>query len=254
MNEPAMLETLPTRSDEKQVAPSRESAPNRVVCPACGTAQTLRKNRKAACLICSKPLTDGNATDVLTIEKSEDAPSRPLIAAARQALAEASPTPFACEELDDVLRSQRRLTSLSAFVPLWGLWLISRSQRHTAPQKKRLAFASLAVTIVLVIGLAQLAPNAESRAAAKRARIEASLGGLSRLVRDYMNEHHALPDAAAWQRSAEAGDLRFFDPWGHAYRYVPGTVEASLGTYGRDDAPGGSGDDADVFITVTNGG
>ncbi len=252
MNEQTILETSPVPPDENQVTPIRGSTPNRIVCPGCGTAQTLRKNRKAVCVICAEPLAAGDGADVVTIEKSEDAASRPLIAAARQALAEASPAPFACAELDDVLRSERRVTSVFAFVPLLGLWLISRSQRHTAPQKRRLAFASVLVTVLLAIGAAQLLPDARSRAAAKHGAIEASLGRLSSLVRDYAHEHHRLPDAAAWQRSAEAGDLRFFDPWGHTYRYLPAAGEASLGTYGADDAPGGYGEDADVFVTVTS--
>ena len=228
-----------------------EISPNRVVCPACGASQgPPRKGRKPLCLICSAPLSVSDILPAGPTKPVEGPAARPLLGEAKKALADEGLKIFSCGELDDVLRSERRVTSILAFVPFWGLWQLSRSTVHTAPNKMLLSLASIGLSLALVCGLWHALPDAQSRAAARHDLVAHNLQKLSELVRDYAHEHRTFPDAAAWQRSADGGDLRFFDPWGRLFRYRATDGGVEIGTYGADDQPGGHGEDADVFITV----
>lgn len=58
----------------------------------------------------------------------------------------------------------------------------------------------------------------------------------------------APPNEPRWRGPYLKGNIPL-DPWGSAYRYTqpgPGGKDFELLSYGKDRAPGGSGDDADI--------
>lgn len=191
------------------------------------------------CVICGKPLFAPAKTIALRREDES------ALTEAAAALAKQAPKTGPPAELDDLLTVDKRLTSLLAFVPLWGPWQLSRSSQHTPQEKLLLATASLGVTAILALATWALLPGAAEHVRETRGRIDSQIRVLDGLIQEYYREHGALPDDSVWQRSA-SGDLRFYDPWGRIYRYSPGAEQFAIGTYGREGVPGGKGDDADV--------
>jgi general secretion pathway protein G len=169
------------------------------------------------------------------------------LAEAAAALGRYEPDPGPLAEVHDLLSVDKRLTSLLAFVPLWGLWRLSRSSQHAPQEKLLLVIASLGVTAILILGAWAVLPGVAEHARETRDRIGSQIQALAGLVREYYREHAILPDDSVWHRSAANGDLRFYDPWGRIYRYEWGPGEFTIGTYGRDGAPGGEGEDTDLF-------
>ena len=221
---------------------SEDSAPPpllRIICPACGTEQELPSEDAGKCVICSKPL----GAPAPAVPEQE----RALMQAAA-AFPKQEPRPGPPTEVDEVLRTNRRLTAMLAFVPLWGLYRLAHSQEHGAQDKFALGFASALTTLLLAVGIWTLLPGAAERAAEKHTRVNEQIQILHSLAEDYRHQHGAPPDESAWQGSASAGDLRFYDPWGHLYRYEKRGEGYAIGTYGRDGVPGGAGEDADVII------
>lgn len=224
----------------------------RIRCAACGTEQEVAQaNETGRCVICSNPLfaTTGVAQakeeakvfDLGPKEKSSG------LAAATAALLRHDPGHEAVAALNELLAADKRLTSWLALVPLWGAWHVQRSAAHTAEEKLRLAALSIFFGLVLLGGLWSLLPSDQAKLDATRARVDAQIGTLAALVQDYARQHRELPDDTVWQRSAASGDLRFYDPWGHLYRYQREEDGFELGTYGRDGVEGGRNEDADVF-------
>ena len=191
-------------------------------------------------MICGKPLF---AIGERTTPRREEETG---LADAAAALARHEPDPGSLAEVHDLLSVDKRLTSLLAFVPLWGLWRLSRSSQHTPPEKLLLVIASLGVTAILILGAWAALPGAAEHARETRDRIGSQIQGLAGLVREYHRAHAILPDDSVWHRSAANGDLRFYDPWGRVYRYERGPEGFTIGTYGRDGTPGGKGEDTDV--------
>lgn len=101
-----------------------------------------------------------------------------------------------------------------------------------------------------MIGIVSLLPGAAERTAAARSRIDEDMAALARLVETYRADSGSYPDVDAWRRSVERGDFRFFDPWNRPYDYRLEPEAFVLTTLGRDGAPGGIGEDADVSRSV----
>jgi general secretion pathway protein G len=147
-----------------------------------------------------------------------------------------------------LLAAEKRLTSMLAFVPVWGLRKLSRSEQHTSGEKSLLALASLGMTMLLGLGIVAILPSAKERAEQTRAKVRQQIDTLARLVEEYRREHGALPDELAWQRSATSADLRFYDPWGRIFHYRPNDDGFAIASYGRDGALGGEGEDTDLSV------
>ncbi len=146
---------------------------------------------------------------------------------------------------------RQRLTSILSLIPLWGLWRLSRSDQHTPQEMSLLGAASIGLTILLLLGIWTLVPNADERAQAAHEGVRRQIQVLAGLVEDYRKEHGRLPDDSAWQRSAAGADLRFYDPWGKLYRYAPDGEGFTITTHGRDGVPGGRREDEDVSMEYT---
>lgn len=223
-----------------RVEPSRSHG--RVACPSCGGEQErLRAEDSQRCVIC------GETFQRFLVERSP-VQRKNALADAAEPLFRQAPSTGPGPEIRSVLAADKRLISMLAFVPVWGLRQLSHSADHTRREKYRLAAASVGVTMLLGIGVWMITPNADQRAdrahAAARKRIEMLAG----LVQEYRREHGALPDEAAWRRSAANADLRFYDRWGRVYRYEVRDEGFVIASFGRDGTPGGKGEDADLSI------
>lgn len=231
---------------------SSEVPPGRIRCAACGTEQEIADARKSGgCVICSKPLfgpspgaEPADKSEPFDLDTSEVATG---IATAAAAVPRQRPGGDPPAELHELLAADKRLTSILAFVPLWGPWHLRRSEVHTAQEKIHLGSLSLLLTVVVLVVVWILQPGAKQQVDATRARVDAQIGALGVLVESYALQHREYPDDAVWQRSLESGDLRFYDPWGRSYRYHRETDGYTIGTYGRDGVEDGGGDDTDVF-------
>lgn len=135
-------------------------------------------------------------------------------------------------------------------MPLWGPWYLWQSELHGEGEKLRWGAASLALTAAIVIGLFSLLPGAAERTAVARSRIDLDIAEISDLIEKFREDAGVHPDAEAWQRSVDRGDPRFFDPWNRPYQYRLEPNAFVVTSLGRDGAPGGAGEDADVSRTV----
>jgi hypothetical protein len=147
---------------------------------------------------------------------------------------------------DDVLRAGKTLISLGALIPLVGPYLIHRSVLHTAAEKRRLAWTSIALTTFAAIWLIVQLPRPAKFDPHLRTRLESEMNALGALAEQYRLEHGGFPDVATWHRLADSGDPRFYDPWGRAYRYERTVDGVTIRTLGRDGVDGGMGMDADL--------
>lgn len=228
-----------------------EEAPQRrIVCPSCGTEQEMPGGRRARCVICAKPLAATEAPGALEPSAAHEPPAaqdpRERAPSPTMALPATEPKARPLEDVTAVLASHKRVTSWLALVPVWGPWKLSASSDHTPHEKMRLYLASAALTGALLAGVWMALPGAHERAAEQRRRVEDEVRLLRGLVEEYRRQRGTLPDANAWRRSAQSGDLRFYDPWGRLYRYDSDGAGYSISTFGRDGVEGGSGEDADV--------
>jgi general secretion pathway protein G len=168
-----------------------------------------------------------------------------------QALAELikrGPGPEVLDVVVEILTFHNRMTSVAAFVPLLGPWLVARSE--TRPDRKfKLQCISAGLTVLTILGAVALARALSAPAVPLRERLQAQIATLGEIAREFRVKHGAHPDAATWKRTAAQPDLRFFDPWSRPYRYEPtkdGGV--TIGTLGGDGEEGGSGENADVSV------
>ena len=236
------------------------AAVTRVVCAECGSEQEGPTTRQSRCVICSKPLHRGAVAQAYERASANAAalalvPARPAANGSRRReasvlaaanLPETAPDTGPLPEVTALLAAEKRLTSLLAFIPIWGVWRLSGSEQHESREKTGLGIASVLLTITLALGIAQLLPGPAQRAAAMLMRINGQINALGVLGLEYHREHGSLPDESAWKRSAESGDLRFYDPWGRIYRYETAQGGFAVVTYGQDGVPGGDHADADV--------
>jgi hypothetical protein len=84
-------------------------------------------------------------------------------------------------------------------------------------------------------------------------QIYADLTDIEAALRAYLKDNWDVPPAALGELVPRYLATAPLDPWGHPYRYEPGlggrvVRSFTLYTLGADNAPGGSGADADVGI------
>jgi hypothetical protein len=219
--------------------------PGRIVCPACGSEQEIPTRRAKRCIICGKPLSEVHAAVPAPPPESTAARPTNLVEAAAE-LTKQEPRRGPIREILELLAIDKRVTSVLAFLPLWGIWRISRSDQHTTNEKILLSVASLGVTAIFTLAIWTAVPSEAERAREVHKKIDAQILGLADLVREYQRDHGELPDESVWQRSANGADLRFYDPWGRVYHYRRGADGFTIGTWGRDGTIGGEWEDADV--------
>lgn len=92
---------------------------------------------------------------------------------------------------------------------------------------------------------------------ARQHEVRRELETLERAVTDYAVAHNTHPvslhDLVADTRTAQRFGLTrdwLEDPYGHPYAYTPasGAQPYDIVSYGRDGAPGGEGEDADIDL------
>ena len=145
-----------------------------------------------------------------------------------------------------VLNAGKTLISLVVLIPVVGPYLIHRSLLHTAAEKHRLAWMSIAVTGFAAIWLVMQLPAQAKFDARLRGKIESELNTLGALAEQYRMEHGDFPDVATWRRLTDREDPGFYDPWGRPYRYERTVDGVTIRTLGRDGVDGGIGMDADL--------
>jgi hypothetical protein len=230
----------------------------RVRCLACATEQEVPDSGPGACEICGTPLpgSRGDLGDEVSLVDSgrpgafadEEVGAPPTPPSFADLLA--APTGAAGKELDELVEQEKRVVTILSFVPLWGPWYLWQSELHGEDEKLRWGAASLALTAAILIAIVSLLPGAAERTAAARSRIEEDVAELASLIETFRRNAGLYPDDEAWQRSVERGDPRFFDPWNRPYAYRLEPDAYVLTTLGRDGAPGGTGEDADVSRTM----
>jgi hypothetical protein len=152
------------------------------------------------------------------------------------------------EVVVEILTFQDRMTSLAAFVPFLGPWLVARSEAR--PDRKfKLQCVSIGLTALTVIGMLELARVFSAPPVPLHERVQAQITTLGEIARQFRAKHGAFPDAATWKRTAEEPDLRFFDPRSRPYRYeLTKDGGVTIGTLGCDGKVGGSGEDEDISV------
>jgi hypothetical protein len=155
-------------------------------------------------------------------------------------------TPAAVSEL---LATDKRIAGFLAFIPFVGPWLVQRSDLHTEREKRILTWISIALTAAILGGALSMIPTHAHRLTRLQGRMQDQMSALAGIARQYRSEHGSFPDAAVWRRFAERADPRFYDPWGRPYLYESTEAGIGLSSLGRDGAPGGADEDADVSAT-----
>ncbi len=153
-----------------------------------------------------------------------------------------------------LVASEKRRDSLLAFVPLVGLWVIERSKYHSLREKRALRVLSLGLSLVMLAVVSASMPSDADRLVSLRERMQREMRMLDDVAERYRREHGLYPDGATWKWLAGRADGRFFDPWGHPYRYEARVDGVSLRTLGRDGREGGSNADLDVTLERLPGG
>ncbi|MBI2962776.1 MAG: type II secretion system protein GspG [Deltaproteobacteria bacterium] len=233
--------------------PPQDSSPasKRILCLGCGSEQDAPGGSAPRCVICGESLLGAPPAPAAVPGPRIAAPPPVAESEAVAAAADLSrrrPRSGPHPEIEALLSTDKRLTSMLSFVPLWGLWRLSQSDQHTPQEMSLLGAASIGLTMLLVLATWTLVPSADERARAVHERARGQIRVLAGLVESYGREHGKLPDESAWQRSAAGADLRFYDPWGKIYRYAPGETGFTISTYGRDGVSGGRREDQDVSL------
>lgn len=241
-----------------------EASASRIRCPACGTDQDApRAGHAASCVVCGsslRPLAkilsgNGGGTGVLddtpaeTFDLADVSPFARATAALPSESEAAGSRPV---EIDELREAEKQATSLLAFVPVWGAWKIWQSELHERFEKLRLVVLSLLFVLTLVLALWASWPSREQHLQIEWAKTENQIRTLAGLVREYQRQYGAIPDEDTWQRSANRGDLRFYDLWGRIYLFRKNASGFTIGTYGKGGAAGGSGEEQDFFRTFPN--
>lgn len=222
-------------------------------CARCGTVQEVELgDHHVTCKECAQRLGGPPAaphTPGSTVGRA--APRFQPTPQTRQVLAELHERGPGSEVLDvmvDLLTFHGRLTWLGSFVPFLGPWLVARSDLARDP-KRKLQWVAAGTTLLAVVGIVSAWQPLSAPPVPLPEQVQAELGVLADIAGAYRDKHGAYPDAATWKRTADQPDLRFFDPWSRPYGYVrTHDGGATIGTLGRDGAPGGSGEDADLSI------
>ena len=181
----------------------------------------------------------------------------PRLARSHDALAELvakGPSSEAPQMVRELLAAEKRISSLTAFVPFIGPWLIERSEAHSKSEKRKLTWASILLTALALGVLINMIPTPTEQTSQLQQRIESDMKRLDEFAEQYRSERGNYPDAAAWHHLAARADPRFYDPWARPYRYDVTGTQITLGTLGRDGVEGGADEDADVSASFPKAG
>lgn len=121
------------------------------------------------------------------------------------------------------------------------------------------------MVVVLIIGLlvTLVGPNVmRALSGGQQTKIKTDIQTLGSAIQIYKMEKHKYPDSLEELATPDESGNSFIqgnrvpkDPWGVEYFYNPprgGSNEYEIGTYGRDGAPGGEGEDRDVTNLTLN--
>ena len=232
-------------------ASRRSEAVPSVRCVYCGAEQSApAPGTPGKCNRCARPLAVVHREAPPVYDVDGEARAQPRAVRTQAALLEliaqgpSNETPRMVGELVD---ADKRMTSLVAFVPLVGPWLIQRSEAHTPKEKRLLSWISIALTSLVALGLAFMIPSSRTDPTRLQQRFESDTTRLGAFVEKYRRDHGAYPDAAKWRFYVQQADPQFYDPWGRPYRFSAGGEGFTITTLGRDGAEGGSGEDALAF-------
>lgn len=143
-------------------------------------------------------------------------------------------------DLDAAIRA-RDVAAIQAWVAAGGD--INAGRCHALPLATRTGDPAL-VHVLMAMG----ARVARSALSLDRIAVQADLNGVKLALQLYRLDHGRFPtpaEFAAWQEP-QVGTR---DAWGHPWRFeVAGGRVVDVFTLGADDAPGGSGYDADVHL------
>ena len=214
-------------------------------CPHCGRPQEPSgDDDQKRCPACGQPLM-APGTPSRVIRQL----SMPRSKAALEDLVRAPSDPQAPGMIEEILAFERRASWGAAFIPFVGPWLVWNggiTERQTA----RLRSVSIVVTGLTIAGLFLLLPAIGIRPTTTQERVKSEIGALAEIAESYRAEHGAYPDLEVWRRTGNLPDPRFFDPWGRRYEYRLRGDTVTIGTTGEDGVFGGTGNDADVFVTI----
>jgi general secretion pathway protein G len=223
-------------------------------CACCGTVQEAELgNRHASCRACTHPLAGSSAASESVSASPRAAPGSQPAPRSHHALAELGDQAAAPETLravDEFRTLHGQLTWLETLVPFLGPWLVTRSD-ISPTRKHKLQLLAIGFTVLAIAGIVAALPPLAAPPVPLSERVRSQLDVLAHIARAFRDKHGAYPDAGTWKRTANQPDLRFVDPWSRPYDYVPthdGGV--TIGTLGRDGAPGGNDEDADVSIQL----
>jgi len=152
-----------------------------------------------------------------------------------------APRPF--EELRAL---EKQASRIAAFIPFFGPFLIKWREVKTLREQQQLKMICFSVT---ALAISSVVIAWELRSVPTESRVEADIRALGTIIQQFRRDNGVYPDVGAWGHSLGVGDSHFVDPWGRPYIYILRNGRAIVGTYGRDAQEGGSGDDADVWLT-----
>jgi len=179
-------------------------------------------------------------------------PYMPRLARSHEALAELvarGPVSEAPKMVRELQAAEKRISSLTAFIPFVGPLLIQRSDAHSQREKRILTWLSILLTSLGLAGLVAMLPTPATELTRLEQRITNEMDALGSFAEQFRSEHGNYPTPAMWQHFAERADPRFYDPWARPYRYEPHGGSFTLRTLGGDGIEGGSDEDADVTAT-----
>lgn len=236
-----------------------EKSPGATVsCPACGSEQPAGESDDGRCVVCGKnlppaPSRPREPTGGAAAGESAARRSGRVTLAPEPAPEGGGAPPIRAREMDQIRMVEKRISMLPGLIPGFGVWWALRNPGYSPREKTLLGALSLALAIALGAAAWLALPKTADRLDGLATRVERDVRVLADLVADYRDEHGRLPGDESWRRAIDNADPRFFDPWSRPYRYGREEGGFSIGTYGRDGAPGGQGEDADRFVFTPEG-
>ena len=180
----------------------------------------------------------------MPISRKSASPSRPSL---RSAKATGKRPLLSAPRLFEELRTiENRVSLIAAFIPFLGPFFIKWREVKTLREKQELKAICFAVTALAV---SSLVIALELRPGTDEGRVVTDIRALGRIIQQFRVKNGVYPDVGAWGHSLGVDDPHYLDPWGRPYIYSLRNGRAIVGTYGRDAQEGGSGDDADVWLS-----